>query len=504
MRPVRIIQLAALAGLLALSGSACSTKKVMQPNIAPQTHLFVQYDANDGGPHTVFHVARLYWYGSDPDGFVQGYDIRFIWPAGDQNPPWTRTANTDSLFVIPDTTGISNPTFQVRAVDNDGLADPQPPQQTFSFSNQAPVVTLVDPPGLNEVTFASQTIDWVGVDPDGDAGLLTFRVWLEGNQANPHILTGNELTLPTSDFLTGGQLRAGLDTATVFVQAIDPGGRVSNIASATWRVRPPVPNPAQRARLLLIDDISTADDASGNYDRFYNTAVANSGLPVGSWSVLQLESGRTFRSSKDLEQSLGLFDAVVWYRGSARYSSTRDTMLARHSDGLGAYLNAGGKFYLESLDMISSGPTSGLLPESFMQDFMGSDSLFKHKPFGSNDRIPNFSISRESYVDSINGVEVHHLALLHSTLFADSLESRINTGGLRAFGVRDTADVVLWARDSTLKELQPFDAPIAVKSQTTSGGKLVATSVQILGLGGFTAPTARFISKIFVYLGIAP
>ena len=504
MRPVRIIQVAALAGLLALSVAACSTKKVMQPNVAPQTRLFVQYDANDGGPHTVYHIAHLYWYGSDPDGFVQGYDIRFIWPDGDQNPPWTRTKNTDSTFVIPDPTGIANPTFQVRAVDNEGLVDPQPPQQVFSFSNQAPVVTLVDPPGLGEVTFASQTIDWVGVDPDGDANLLTYHVWLEGNEANPHILTGNEFTLPTSDFLVAGQLRAHLDTATVFVQAIDPGGRLSNIASATWRVRPPVPDPAQRARLLLIDDVGSSESGGSGYDNFYAQAITRSQIPAGSWSVIQLESGRNFRSSKDLEQTLKLFDAVVWYRGPARYFSTRDTLLPRHVDGLEAYLDAGGKFYLESYDMIASGQDFGLLTEDFMHTYLGSNYLYKHKPFGASDSIVTWSIAK-AYDDVVGGVTVTHPAILHSTLFADSLQSNLNSPeGMRVFGVRDTNDVVLWARDSTLYQRQVFDAPVAVRSSLPGGGKVIVTTIPPAPLNKFPGSQLRFIDKIFNYLGIKP
>src|SRR2546427_49210 len=84
--------------------------------------------------------------------------------------------------------------------------------------NLAPNVTLLDPPLGTEITIGTQTIDWRGVDPDGDANLLTYRVWLNGNEASPHLLTTTEFTFPTSDFLEGGKLRTGPRTA--FVQAV--------------------------------------------------------------------------------------------------------------------------------------------------------------------------------------------------------------------------------------------------------------------------------------------
>ena len=504
MRRLQIAQVLAIGAMVALSGVACSPKRVLQPNLPPQTQLFVQYDAADGVPHTVYHVARLHWFGSDPDGFVQGYDIRFIWPLGDPNPAWTRTTLTDSLFVIPDTTGLSNPTFQVRAVDNKGLADPQPPQQAFSFSNLAPTVSFVDPPNLNEVTFATQTLDWVGIDDDGDAGLLSYRVWLEGNEANPHVLTNNEFTLPSSDFLVGGRLRAGLDTATVFVQAVDPGGRVSNIASVTWRVRDAAPSPAQRARLLLIDDDTSPGADPSNFDNFYNAAVTGSGIPAGSWSVQRLNSGRAFRSSKDLEQSFKLFDAVVWYRGATSYFSDRDTLLPRHSEAVGAYLDAGGKVFLESYDLIASGTVSGLLTVDFMRTYLGSDFLYRHKPFGSTDSLVSWSIAKV-YVDTVGTTPVDRPAILHSSLFSDSLKSNLNSfEGLRVFGVRDTNNVVLWARDSTLYQRQKFSAAVAIQNTVAGGGKIIVTSVPIAPLSKFAGSTARFMGKVFAALGIQP
>src|SRR5206468_1043099 len=161
----------------------------------------------------------------------------------------------------------------------------------------------------------TQTIDWTGVDPDGDAGLLRYNVWLDGNDVTPHVVSGTEFTFPTSDFYTGGRLKYG--TRTAYVQAVDPGGRVSATVSASWNVRTPVADTTLRhGKLLVIDDIRTvALNQSGGeggdqvFENFYNAAVGRTHLPANSWTIVKLESGRMFRTSKDFEQSLRLFDA---------------------------------------------------------------------------------------------------------------------------------------------------------------------------------------------------
>jgi hypothetical protein len=494
-----------VVSILGLLAFGCSTKKVLRPNVAPETQLFVRYDPTNGVPHSVYHIAHLYWYGTDSDGFIAGYDIRFIWPSGPADPPWTRTIRTDSVFVIPDTTGLSNPVFEVRAVDDAGMTDPTPPRQEFSFTNQAPVLNLLDSPQPNETTIGTQTIAWSCFDPDGDANQLVYHVWLDGNESNPHVLTTTEFTFPTSDFLQGGKLRTGPRTA--YVKAVDAGGRASVVRSATWQVLSPVPDTLQRPRLILIDDVPSSDGNNAVYDDFYLQAVNRSGIPAGSWRVVPLDSGRPFRSSKDLEQTLKLYDAVVWYRGQVPYSTfppPGDTLLARHAEGLSAYLDAGGKLYLESLEMVASGPTPGLVNEDFMRRYLASDRLYKNKPSSANDSLAAWSIST-TYRDTLpGGTVVTNSAIVHSSVFADSLKSARIIAGLRAFVVRDTNDVVLWARERTLTERQPFDAPVAVKSSLASGGLVVATTVPIARMTGYAGSTTRFIDKIFFYLGIKP
>src|SRR5206468_3811804 len=57
-----------LAAVLALPlVAACSPKKLLAPDVPPQTTMFVQFDDTNGTPHAVNHRVHLYWFGADPD-----------------------------------------------------------------------------------------------------------------------------------------------------------------------------------------------------------------------------------------------------------------------------------------------------------------------------------------------------------------------------------------------------------------------------------------------------
>ena len=172
-----------LAGLVSAIASCAKKKEVFAPNLPPETLVFVR-----GSLDTVAHVVHLYWFGSDPDGNVVDFQVRFVNPSAPSDTQWVSTAHddsartliTDSLFVVYTPDGFSAPRFEVRAVDDRGAVDPSPAVQVFKFKNDAPLITLTGSPPIPDSTFASATLAWRAVDPDGDAGRMTFRAWLDG------------------------------------------------------------------------------------------------------------------------------------------------------------------------------------------------------------------------------------------------------------------------------------------------------------------------------------
>jgi hypothetical protein len=463
--------------MLGLALAACSPKGTIAPNLEPETTLFVQ-----GTLDTVNHTVRLYWFGSDTDGDVVGYQLRMLHPLLPADTAWSFTTRTDSLFVVYTPLGTASPTLEVRAVDDDGAIDPTPARQGFTFSNEPPSVDLVLGPGPNDTTFASVTVTWQPSDPDGDVSGMEYRVWMDGAEDLAVTTTATTYTVPSDLFRVGGAYVSGYRT--LYVQAVDDGGRVGSPDSTRWFVRAPVTG--AEARLLIIDDVPTTNPANVGIDTmFTNTAARN--LPAGTWSILRLQTTQPFRSSKDVEQTFKLFDAVLWYRGT---QTNFPVLMRDYRDGMAAYLDAGGTLFLEGLDLIEGLGVSGPLDQAFVQTYLGSDRLHRNFSTALND-------SSEGWGNRVG-------TLLRSSVFADSLRftNLIPTQGMRGFVVRDSAYVALWARDSSLAPPNDnIEIPVAVSVPQPSGGRAVVVTLPLRAANGyFSVP--RLLAKLFAQLGL--
>lgn len=463
----------AVAGGLVWSAAGCSPRNMLAPNLPPETILFVQ-----GPVDTVNHVVRLFWFGSDQDGFVVRYELRFLNPANPADTAWVATTRTDSVFTVFTPGGLTMPQFEVRAIDDAGAVDPSPARQDFTFSNQPPAVSLVGEPGVNDTTFASLTLTWQPSDPDGDVGKMQYRVWLNGNEADADLTTATTFTIPTDDFRQGGQLLSG--HRTVYVQPIDDGGMAGAVDSTRWFVRAPVAG--ARARLLIIDDVPSTNAAGFSTDTLFANAAARN-LPADEWSLLRLEHTQPFDSNADVAQTFALFEAVIWYRGT---EPTFSSVMAAYQQGIGSYLDSGGKVMLEGFHLIDGQNAPGALSQQFMQDYLGADRL--HRFFDTS-------------LDSVASWGINNARTMRSPMYQDSLRSQGIFVGLRALAVRDTNDVAIWARAGTLSPPHALDLPIAVSVQQPKGGRAIALTIPMRAANGFlTVP--RFLPKVMQQMGI--
>ncbi len=461
----------AIGGLLA----GCSPRRALVPDVPPETTLFVQ-----GPVDTVNHVVHLYWFGSDPDGSVIGYEIRFLNPSAPADTQWVPTVHSDSLFTIFTPTGMTRPRFEVRAIDDAGLRDPSPAREDFTFSNQPPTVTFTNRLRTTDTTYASATLTWAASDVDGDGTKLRFLVGLDSLGANARLVAGFSFTVPTDDFKRLGVLPA-TEPRQVFIRAIDDGGRASALDSMRWVVRAPSTGP--RARLLLIDDVPSSNPANFTIDTLYtNTAARN--LAPDSYSILRLEFTQPFRSSDDVAQTFKLFEAVVWYRST---QPTFSTLIQSYQDGIGGYLESGGRLYLEGLDLIQGTSGNGPLREEFLSRYFGSDFLYKN--------------GTAVVIDSTVRWGIDNGRILRSTMFRDSLRSQGIFNGLRGFAVRDTNQVALWARSGVLSQPHDYDIPVAVSVPQPSGGRVIVVTVPVRPVNGFNS-AGRFMAKVFEQLGL--
>jgi hypothetical protein len=474
--------LACFVALGLLSG--CAKAKITRVgDLPPTTSIFVQFTPDSlAQNHAVNHLVHLYWSGSDPDGDVVGFDIRFVRPG--QIPPdtvqWFRTTRHDSLMAVYTPTGYAIPIFQVRAVDNAGLVDPNPATQQFAFTNQPPTLRLVTPPRTTDTTYASLTLRWVAVDPDGNSGNMRFLVWLDGSQANPTITQSNPYTLPTGSFKRNGRLVSG--PRTVWVQPVDDGGMMGARDSATWFMRAPVGG--NHGRLLLLDDLPPNSSLPARYvfDSLY-TNLVNRLLP-GQYDVLRTEFSQPFRSSKDIQQTFALFDAVVWYRGPR---SDVTPYLANYQDGIDSVLASGGRLFIEGLNLFQGQNANGILRPSFLTRFLDTDYLIMHQVTGRFDSTVTWGIGKG--------------ASLWVPPSADSLRALALSTQLQAFAVRDPADIAILAPAGTLQPPNPVDVAIGVTARTPAGGRFIVVTAPLALLNGFVT-SQHVITEFLRELGV--
>lgn len=499
MRPLRALGLlVALAASVIAAG--CSTKRVLRENAPPDTRVFVS-----GAVDTVNHRIHIYWFGTDPDGDVAAYAMRWVYPPPEtQAPKWdTIRCNppgrpNDSLFTL--TTGpqdASSPVFQIYAIDNLGAADPTPATQAFTVSNLAPTVTLIGALRATDTTYASITVSWSVFDPDGGGPGLHYRVWLDGNEASYDSTAGTTFTVPSARFLQGGVYTSGLRT--INVQAVDDGGRPGPVASSTWFVRSPGSVPAVRGRLLVIDDSSLRSSNNVLVDAFYQqqiAAVPGGVLPPESWSTVTLEAQpNTFRTAADFAQTLREFDAVLWYRG---FDTSVPDLLKSYQDSLAAYADAGGKVLLEGPYLIEGLNVPGGVDSTFVPTYLASDEMVKC--VGGPLRIVTAGWGNAGS------------ALFRTALYPsfpdqpDTLSAIISTpaaqgqpGGLRVFAVRDTHDVALWALVGQMNPSNATEVAIAVRSQRPAGGRLIVFTLPIRVLQ--PRPASRLLQAVLTTPG---
>lgn len=493
-------------GLIAVVAAGCGrlTGKltgVRKGNTPPHTVLFVEGDLDP-----VNHVVHLFWFGSDPDGTVQGFEWKLLNPHAPGDTAWRFTRANDSIFVVRDTLETIQTVFSVRAIDNTGVRDPSPPVQVFRFKNQAPTVRLVQKPLATDTTFASLTVTWTAGDVDGDANRLLFLVWLDGRRSTPDTTRGTTFTVPSDRFPVNGVMTTG--RRKLFVQSIDDGGRASAIDSVSWVVRRPVLG--TRARLLIVDDgpdsASAGTTINTRYDTLYSNPAGRLGLSANEYSILRLDKTQPFKSAKDLEQTFKLFDSVIWYRGNRINVSN---LLSTYQAGIEEYLNTSGKnFFVEGLYMFSAPGLTGNLSESFAETYLHARLArqFSTTVLDSVMGFGNTNPSRFVQRLDVGGVSagapdgIGRDPFTYNGIFA--VNSNADGGGLRQFVTRDSNEVALWAQPGTLSPANVDRVPVGLTVLQPGGGRAVvlttALPVVFPGLGGVSA----FVTNLYRHFGL--
>jgi hypothetical protein len=477
--------LAAALAALALLGGLTGCAKVsgtMVPNRAPETTVWVT-----GELDTVAHTQRFFWDGQDPDGVVVGFAFRWLYqpgaePEGYDPAVWTFTDRRDSVFAVWSPNGVDFPTLEVRAVDDvpDGVvdadstdygtADPSAASQRFTFSNLAPEVALSSTPPPQTLPVAS--FSWFASDPDGDARLARFRVWLDGRPDQDTLVTGSGITLPAYFFAeTTGEILAR--QRTMYVTAIDVGGCASEPDSFSWFVQPPA------GSTLLVDEMPGATF----YDNFYRGELT-ARLGDGQYSVIDLEQGAYFPTADAIRETFYLFEHVFW---CAENNPNLSPNLALADQPIRDYLSAGGNLYLAGSRVVGTG---GALEDGFARDVLGTLELRVNQLNGTT----GFVISPGQFL--IGGQSPF-----------DSLQSTGIWAGVESFVLADPADAMYLAPPGTLDTLHVDDWPVAVNRRYgAEQGRMVYLCFPLRGMNssfsGLPGRSATELRKIFDLFGM--
>lgn len=512
-----VLSLLVLASVVApLAGCGHRLTGVLKPPQPPDTRIFVQ-----GPVDTVNHVVHLYWFGTDPDGYIRGFEYRFFTsPAESAATGWTFTRKTDMVFTVQDSTGFTAPTFEVRAVDSTmvappadaapgapgGLRDPTPAREDFEFSNYAPVVKLngflIRGGAAYDTTFASATVTWSVTDQDNDLASARFRIWLDGRENNPDIVAGRSFTVPTDRFAEADGHTIVSRQRQLFIQAIDDGGMAGNVDSTRWNVRAPATGSrhGRYGRLLIVNDMDpnyTFHKYADSLYIFNNPALRDL---AGSYSVLSMypkyPASQPFRSAKDLEQTCKLFDAVVWYVGGHNNFDAFETYLNSYQDGVGAYLDSGGNFYLDGLNLLDAYRARGVFSHDFARRYLGIDGYvqqFYKDPTTGPDSTAAW------YTSGTAGV------IFSFAAGSDTLDLRQSPSpGVRGCVVSDPSYGLVVAPPAAMAGTPLFPMVIGVSVPQPLGGRAIVLTFPLSWSQPFPMDprTPGILAKIFGLLGL--
>lgn len=322
----------------------------------PPDSFFSLEEINLSGENRLNSIVRLTWYGTDPDGYVKGYELSL------NGQDWTYTTSQDSTFRFSisagsDTTDIL---IFVRAIDNEGLRDPSPDQLKIPIKNTPPVVSFDDKLIIPDTANLVVTSEWNATDVDGNETItqvfisLNGKTWYEVNKSKkvfsiaPVDGTASDTTAayvyygtdknPSSELISGLVMN---DTNKLFIKAVDQAGTESLLdTSTTFFMK------GKQHDVLVVGGVSVANSTyknifnaiNVNYD-FLDFAKNNGALQPLLWST-------TFRLQLAFYSKLFLYTDETLYINP--YSNVKSLILEFAAASLQEYANSGGKYFIST------------------------------------------------------------------------------------------------------------------------------------------------------------
>ncbi len=398
----------ATATLSACDGGISGTPN---DNAPPTTELSVRASTLVGQIEEADRLSStiaLSWSGTDPDGFVAAYELRYYADGGATPGPevgWTRTTARDTTILLPIARGsrTANVVVEVRAIDNKGAKDPTPARTVFPIRNSPPSIEISRTDVPPDTTFTIASFGLNASDPEGITNLARVEISLNDSttfvslpaDAQYVTLVGEidrsnaaQTTTTARVYLGRTFQRTNISVPglrlnarnTLYARAADQTDTTSAIvrypargATTPWYVKKP------KTRVLVVNDYRKP---SNNVVIGYHLGIlreAFGGVTPDVWNVASpFVTGSTGIATRSpllgptqepaLRETLALFDAIYWVSTQATDSPSRYN-LPFAAPAMQKFFDGGGRLIVHT-------PVTVPQSSSDFQDNLDNPALF--------------------------------------------------------------------------------------------------------------------------------
>jgi hypothetical protein len=338
------------------------------PNQVPNTTLANIPKEND----TLFALLTLHWDGEDYDGFISGYQYRYITHhifMGDSVIfDWVNTTQTSVTIPFESSDLLNFQKFEVRAIDDKGAIDPEPAQRFFYTVQTVFPETEIEIPQNNQQFFVIDHVTdwWEGVpltytatDQDGEVVEYAWRVD-DGDWT---------WTIDTSLYIHPSYFEPLDGPHKIAVISRDNTNLVDPVGDSITVV---LVKPTFVKDKLIIDEI---DEAlfTGGLDDFYNRDDLVDSFYTRIFNTTETWDFKT--SGMPPKSLLGQYKLIIWHADNP-YSNPQDVhQLPAHIEDVKDYLHVGGDLIMGGWRILKSFAQADPFPKTFEQGTFIHDYL---------------------------------------------------------------------------------------------------------------------------------
>lgn len=211
---------ALVMGLVVSCGLIEPKESEPNANQAPET-ILTAYP-----PDVYDHTVTFHWKGQDMDGTIQFFETSV------DRGSWQRTTSRDTTIVFSVADNAVH-TFAVRAIDDDGDADPTPAERTFTATSIAPETVLLVAPSSGARVGPAITVELDADDPDDL--FFTWRCRIDDGQWTEW-MADSAFAFALPAIVPGALGILPVGTHTFYGQARDASGLEGSLASVSFEV----------------------------------------------------------------------------------------------------------------------------------------------------------------------------------------------------------------------------------------------------------------------------